>query len=53
MLHIHYAFTICSLYIRYMFTEVPPLKLHWFLSTIEAFWGEKWALMDFQCALES
>ena len=32
--------------------KVLPSKLDWFSSTIEAFW-EKWALMDFQCALES
>ena len=33
--------------------KVLPSKLDWFPSTTEAFWGKKWALMDFQCALES
>ena len=37
----------------FVYTKVLPLKLNWFPSTIEAFWGKKWALMDFQCALES
>ena len=34
-------------------SKVLPSKLDWFPSTIEAFWENNWALMDFQCALES
>ena len=32
---------------------MPLSKLDWFPSTIEAFWENNWALVDFQCALES
>ena len=32
---------------------VLPLKLDWVLTTIEAFWEKYWALIDFQCVLES
>ena len=40
-------------WLKPLLSKVLPSKLDWFPSTIEAFWEEKWALMDFQCALES
>ena len=33
--------------------KVLPSKLDWVLTTIEAFWEKYWALIDFQCVLES
>ena len=33
--------------------KVLQSKLDWLPITIEAFWEKKWAIMDFQCALES